>query len=54
MIAEGIERDEELLLLKTLGINLMQGYLLQRPIKLPQTPPDFPISNVDKLLPKSA
>lgn len=54
VIAEGIERDEELLLLKTLGINLMQGYLLQRPIKLPQTPPDFPISNVDKLLPKSA
>ncbi|SFB79195.1 EAL domain, c-di-GMP-specific phosphodiesterase class I (or its enzymatically inactive variant) [Pseudoalteromonas denitrificans DSM 6059] len=35
VIAEGIEREEELLLLKSLGINLMQGFLLQRPVKIP-------------------
>ncbi|PAJ74295.1 hypothetical protein CJF42_11405 [Pseudoalteromonas sp. NBT06-2] len=41
VIAEGIERDEELVLLKYLGINLMQGYLLQRPVKSPQKLPYF-------------
>jgi len=54
VIAEGIERDEELLLLKSLGINLMQGYLLQRPIKFPQKAPAFPLSNIGTQLPQTA
>ena len=54
VIAEGIERGEELLLLKTLGINLMQGYLLQRPDKSPQKSSILNLSNIETQLPKSA
>lgn len=52
VIAEGIERDEELLLLKSLGINLMQGYLLQRPTQSPQTLPILQLSNIEVKLSK--
>ena len=54
VIAEGIERDEELLLLKSLGINLMQGYLLQRPAKSPQTYTAHYPNNIDLTLFKIA
>jgi len=50
VIAEGIERDEELLLLKSLGINLMQGYLLQRPSKSPLQVADCHFYNIENQL----
>ena len=54
VIAEGIERDEELVLLKYLGINLMQGYLLQRPVKSPQKLPYFNYHTIEAQLSKLA
>jgi EAL domain-containing protein (putative c-di-GMP-specific phosphodiesterase class I) len=54
VIAEGIEREEELLLLKSLGINLMQGYLLQRPVKFPKKVSAFPVFNLEDQLSKRA
>jgi len=54
VIAEGIEREEELLLLKSLGINLMQGYLLQRPTKSPKNFTNSCLFNIEEQLSKSA
>ncbi len=58
VIAEGIEQIEELNLLTSIGINLVQGYLLakptQQPVKLYQLPVNYSIANYEKELKKEA
>ncbi|MDH0082648.1 GGDEF domain-containing protein [Stutzerimonas stutzeri] len=46
VIAEGIELQEELVVLASMGIDLVQGYLLGRPMELPP-------QNIDEVLPQS-
>jgi EAL domain-containing protein (putative c-di-GMP-specific phosphodiesterase class I) len=40
VLAEGIETDRQLAVVKALGFSLGQGYLLGRPAPLPSPPPD--------------
>ncbi|MDH0445160.1 EAL and GGDEF domain-containing protein [Stutzerimonas stutzeri] len=46
VIAEGIELQEELVVLASMGIDLVQGYLLGRPMELPP-------QDIDEVLPQS-
>ena len=40
VLAEGIETDRQLAVVKALGFSLGQGYLLGRPTPLPSPPPE--------------
>ena len=56
VIAEGIERPEEVRALQGLGISLGQGFLLGRPVPEPQQdwqPPVFPLTESSERLPEN-
>jgi EAL domain-containing protein (putative c-di-GMP-specific phosphodiesterase class I) len=41
VIAEGVERCEQIRILKTIGVDLMQGYLIGRPLPADATEERF-------------
>jgi EAL domain-containing protein (putative c-di-GMP-specific phosphodiesterase class I) len=50
MVAEGIETQEELKVVRELGIDLVQGYLLGKPkaFKSPSRPPRSRVQVIDR------
>ena len=55
VVAEGIEREPELLTLRSLGVPYGQGYYLARPEPLPVAPSEIPrILSVPGLQPRSS